>query len=118
MFIDQRTYTLYNGKVSTFLKLYEEEGLKVQTQILGNLIGYFHSDIGPLNQIVHMWGYESMDDRFHRRTLLQASEAWQSYAQKMRPLVMSIENKILIPTPFSPIGRANMDTRVQLGFPN
>ena len=104
MFIDERTYTLYNGKVSTFLKLYEEEGLEVQTRILGRLIGYFHTDIGPLNQIVHLWGYDSMDDRFRRRAELQASEAWQSYAQKMRPLVMSIENKILIPAPFSPIG--------------
>ncbi|MEO8936721.1 MAG: NIPSNAP family protein [Burkholderiaceae bacterium] len=104
MFIDLRTYTLYNGKASTFLKLYEEEGLEVQIRILGHLIGYFHTDIGPLNQIVHLWGYHSMDDRFRRRAELQASEAWQSYAVKMRPLVMSIENKILIPAPFSPIG--------------
>ena len=104
LFVDQRTYTLYNGKASAFLKLYQEEGLEVQTRILGHLIGYFHTDIGPLNQIIHLWGYRSMDDRYRRRAELQASPQWQSYAQKMRPLVMSIENKILIPAPFSPIG--------------
>lgn len=53
-----------------------------------------------MNQIVHMWGYESMDDRWDRRKALQASEEWQAYAVQMRPLVDHIENKILIPGPF------------------
>lgn len=100
MFIDQRTYTLKNGNVGKFLKLYEEEGMEVQTRILGKLVGYYFTDIGPLNQIVHMWGYESMDDRWERRRLLQASDEWLAYAVQMRPLVDNIENKILIPAPF------------------
>lgn len=104
MYIDERIYTLKNGKVSEFLKLYEAEGKDVQIEILGNMVGYFHTDIGPLNQVVHMWGYDSLDERQRRRAELQASEAWQAYAQKMRPLVQSVENKILIPTPWSPIG--------------
>lgn len=100
MFIDQRTYTLHNGNVPKFLKLYENEGMEVQVRILGNMVGYYFTDIGPLNQIVHMWGYDSMDDRWERRKALQASEEWQAYAVQMRPLVQSIENKILIPAPF------------------
>lgn len=100
MFIDQRTYTLKNGNVGKFLKLYEEEGMEVQTRILGKLVGYYFTDIGPLNQIVHMWGYESMDDRWERCRLLQASDEWLAYAVQMRPLVDNIENKILIPAPF------------------
>lgn len=104
MYVDERIYTLKNGKVGEFLKLYEAEGKNVQIRILGNMIGYFHTDIGPLNQIVHMWGYESLDDRQRRRAELQASEEWQAYARQMRPLVQSVENKILIPEPWSPIG--------------
>ena len=34
------------------------------------LIGYFTTEIGTLNQIVHMWGYESMAQRQERRTAL------------------------------------------------
>ncbi len=104
MFIDERIYTLKNGNVKPFLALYEAEGKDVQIRILGNMIGYFYTDIGPLNQVVHMWGYDSMDDRFRRRAELQESEQWQAYAKQMRPLVSHIENKILIPTSFSPIG--------------
>ncbi len=104
MFIDERIYTLKNGNVNPFLALYEAEGKDVQIRILGNMIGYFYTDIGPLNQVVHMWGYDSMDDRYRRRAELQASPEWQAYAKQMRPLVRHIENKILIPTSFSPIG--------------
>jgi len=100
MFVDMRTYTLKNGNVPKFLKLYEEEGLEVQTRILGQMVGYYFTDIGPLNQIVHMWGYKSMDDRWERRKALQASQEWQDYAVQMRPLVDHIENKILVPAPF------------------
>ena len=104
MFIDERIYTLKNGNTKPFLKLYEELGKDVQIRILGNMVGYFYTDIGPLNQIVHMWGYDSMDDRYKRRAELQASDEWLKYAVQMRPLVNHIENKILIPTDFSPIG--------------
>ncbi|MFT5720140.1 MAG: hypothetical protein ACI9W6_000430 [Motiliproteus sp.] len=104
MFIDQRVYTLINGKVPDFLKLYEAEGKDVQIRILGNMVGYFYTDIGTLNQVVHLWGYDSMDERTRRRAELQASDEWQAYAKQMRPLVLGIENKILIPASFSPIG--------------
>ncbi len=64
------------------------------------MVGYYYTDFGPLNQIVHMWGYVSLDDRFERRKQLQASLDWQSYARKMRPLVVKVENKLLVPAPF------------------
>ena len=46
------------GTVHVYYKDYDPRGLKIQTRILGNLIGYFHTEIGELNQIVHLWGYE------------------------------------------------------------
>lgn len=82
-----------------FLKLYEEEGIECQMRILGKMVGYYFNDIGPLNQIVHLWGYDSLDDRYERRKQLLASPDWQSYAKKMRPLVTKVENKILVPAP-------------------
>ncbi|WP_454001476.1 NIPSNAP family protein [Afipia felis] len=100
MFVDERIYTLHAGQVPTFLKLYEEEGMECQVRILGKMVGYYYTDFGPLNQVVHMWGYQSLDDRFERRKQLQASPQWQSYAKKMRPLVVKVENKLLVPAPF------------------
>lgn len=85
MFVDERIYTVHAGQVTVFLKLYEEEVMECQIEILGKMVGYYFTDIGSLNQIVHMWGCDSMDDRFERRKLLQASPIWQSYAKKCAP---------------------------------
>jgi len=104
MIVEQRTYTLHIGKTPEYFSLYESEGMAVQTRILGNLIGYFRTEIGPLNQVIHMWGYDSLDERTKRRAKLMADKGWLAYVAKIRPLMVTQESKILIPAPFSPIG--------------
>lgn len=102
MIVEQRTYSLKIGAVPEYLKLYEGEGLAIQRAILGRMVGYFSTEIGPLHQIVHMWAYRDMQERTERRAVLGADERWKAYVQKIRPLQVSQENKILIPAPFSP----------------
>ena len=58
MIVEERCYTVKPGTVHVYYQDYDPRGLKIQTRILGNLIGYFHTEIGELNQIVHLWGYE------------------------------------------------------------
>ena len=67
MIVEERVYRLHAKKVPEFLRIYEEYGFSVHTKILGNLIGYFTTDVGHLNQVVHLWGYKSHDDRARRR---------------------------------------------------
>ncbi len=62
MIIEKRTYTFHPGKVQEFLALYEAEGLALHTKYL-KMIGYFVSEIGTLNQVITMWGYDSMAQR-------------------------------------------------------
>jgi hypothetical protein len=103
MIIEERDYLLHPGKVPEFLKLYETECFPVQTRILGNLIGFFTSEIGELNHVVHLWGYSSLDERARRRALLFQDEGFQAYFGKVKPLIMTMTNRILVPTSFSPI---------------
>ena len=70
---------------------------------LGNLVGYFVSTIGSLNQIVHLWGYESLADMETRRAARDADPAWKAYGGKTVGFIVSQETKILKPTSFSPI---------------
>ena len=104
MIVEERIYTLLPGKTGEYMKLYEEFGLPVQLPILGNLIGYFATEFGPLNQVIHIWGYDSFDERTRRRTELFKSEAWLAYLAKARGNIVSQENKLLTPAPFSPVG--------------
>lgn len=103
MFIEQRTYTFKAGTVPQFMALYEEEGLAIQKSILGNMVGYFTSEFGTLNQTVHLWQYQSFEDRAARRAALAANEQWQAFFAKVAPMLISQESKILQPTSFSPI---------------
>lgn len=103
MFYEIRTYRIKTGAVPAYLKLVEEEGIALQKRYLGQLIGYFHSEIGPLNQIVHMWAYSSLDDREHRRAALAEDPAWRAFAPKIQALMEEMESKIMRPAAFSPL---------------
>ena len=100
MIVEIREYTLHSGKVPEYLELYEREGLEIQREILGRLVGYYSTEVGEINQIVHLWAYESFEDRLQRRARLSANQGWQSYVQKIRPLLLEQRNRILKPAPF------------------
>lgn len=103
MIVEMRTYTLVPGSVPKFLKAYEERGLAVHTKILGRLLGYFTTEIGDINQLVHLWGYDDFDDRKRRRALLQQNDEWQSFLTSALPYLLKQEIRLLTGTSFSPI---------------
>ena len=103
MIVEMRTYTVQIGAAAEYLKLYEAEGLPVARLILGNLLGYFYTELGPLNQLIHLWGYADLNDRQKRRAQLMTEPAWQAYIKKSRPLLVSQDSRILNCAPFSPI---------------
>jgi len=97
MIIEERIYTLQISALNKYRKLYRSEGLEVQTSILGNLIGYYSTDIGEQNQVVHLCGYENYQDREARRDAFFQHPDWLNYIQKAAPLIVRQENKILKP---------------------
>lgn len=103
MIVEQRTYTIKPGTTQEYLKTYQEQGMEAQLEILGNMVGYFYTEIGPLNQIIHMWGYDSFEERTKRRTALFQDPRWQKMLPNLRQHLVSQESKILMPTSFSPI---------------
>ena len=103
MIVEERVYTLHPGKLADYYRIYEERGLPIQRRILGRLIGFFHSEIGTLNQVVHLWAYDDLSDRERRRAELVADATWQEYLKLAQPLFQRMESRILVPAPFSPI---------------
>lgn len=96
-----REYTLRAGTVAEYLQLYEREGLPIQREILGHMVGYYTTEVGPaVNQVVHLWAYESFEDRQQRRARLAADPGWRSYLQKMRPMLVEQRNRLMSPAPF------------------
>ena len=104
MFYEIRTYRLKNGAVPAYLKAVEEEGIAIQRKHLGELVAYFFSEIGPINEIVHIWAFSSLDDRERRRAALMDDPDWRAFLPKIRDLIEAAENKIMKAARFSPIG--------------
>ena len=103
MIIDHRTYRIQHGMNKTYINMFEEIGLPIQLRHLGNLLAYFETAIGPVNEVVHLWGYESLADMEQRRAKRDADPDWVFYKQKTAGMLEEQVNKILMPTRFSPI---------------
>jgi hypothetical protein len=100
MYVEERMYTLQVGKGPEYLKLYEQEGLAVQTRHLPHMVGYYVTEVGPQNMIVHLWGYEDLNQRDRCRAALGADPAWQAYLPKIRALIVSQDTRIMKCAPF------------------
>ena len=103
MIVEQRDYHVFTGKLPELVRLYETEGIAIQQELLGRLLGVFTTDVGALSTYVSLWGYESYAEREERRARLQADERWQAFLARIQPLIHTQQNRILVPTSFSPI---------------
>ena len=103
MIVEQRDYHIHTGRLKELVGLYAAEGIEIQREHLGHLIGWFTTDIGALSTVVSMWGYDSYAEREQRRANLAADESWQGFVAKIQPLIHTQQNRVLIPTSFSPI---------------
>jgi hypothetical protein len=101
--VEQRDYHVYTGKLAELVGLYETEGIPLQNEILGGLVGAFTTDVGALSTYSTLWRYESYAEREEKRGRLQADERWKAFLAKVQPLMHTQQNRILVPTEFSPL---------------
>ena len=103
MIVEQRDYHAITGKLNELVQLYESEGIELQKSHLGNLVGAFTTDVGALSTYTSIWAYDTFAEREERRARLQADDAWKTFLAKIQPLIHTQQNRILVPTAFSPL---------------
>lgn len=103
MIVEERCYRIKAGHMADYLALVREEGLAIQQPILGTLIGYFQTEIGDLNHVVHLWAYADLEDRAERRRRLAADPRWRAFTKRLTQTIDTMQNRILLPTDFSPL---------------
>ena len=100
MYIEERMYTLYPGKVDEYLRHYEQFGMPVQLRHQPYMLGYYFTEVGTQNMIVHMWAYEDLNQRTRCREALFADPDWQAYRPKIQPFLITMETRIMKCAPF------------------
>ena len=103
MIVEQRDYHVVTGKLPELVRHYADEGIAIQRDVLGGFVGAFTTDIGALSTYTSLWSYPSHAAREERRAALQAREDWQAFLAKIQPLIHTQQNRILVPTAFSPL---------------
>jgi hypothetical protein len=96
MIYELRTYTLVPGKQAEYLKLAADVSRKIRGDDYGKLEGYWYTEFGTLNQLVHLWSYQDLVERERLRVELAKNDRWQKeYIPQIRPLLLAQENKVL-----------------------
>ena len=103
MIVDVRTYTMVPRKMARYLELFERHALPVMRRHGLELMGYYVSHIGPLNQVVHLWRYDSLADMERKRLARDADPAWSEFLTLTEGMVLLQDDKIMRPTSFSPV---------------
>jgi hypothetical protein len=107
MIYEERIYTIMPGKMGDIerrfanatLKLFEKHGIKV--------VGFWKTVIGRQNyELVYILEYQDLNDRTEKWDAFINDPDWikaRNDSETHGPLVAQVENKILVPLPFSPL---------------
>ena len=102
--VEQRDYHVYTGKLPELVRLYETEGIPIQQEILGGLVGAFTTDIGALSTYsTHVALRARSPTARSGARGSQADPRWKEFLAKVQPLIHTQQNRILVPTSFSPL---------------
>jgi hypothetical protein len=97
MILEMRTYLLKPGSLQSFEERFTA-GLEHRVKF-SKLGAFWRSEIGTLNQVIHVWPYKDFEDRVKIGEEARKTGHWPPKTQEF---IISQESKILQPAPFSP----------------
>jgi hypothetical protein len=98
MIVEMRTYTLRPGTMAEVEKRFGE-ALPNRLKHGNQLAAVWHSEVGQLNQFIHVWAYDSFEQRTAVRGAAVRDGGWPP---KISEFIIDMQNEIFHPAPFSP----------------
>jgi NIPSNAP len=97
MIFEIRTYLLKPG---TPPQAEQAFGERIEARAkLSRIAGFWRTEVGTLNQIIHIWPYKDLNERDQIRAEAVKSGVWPP---KIADFVIDMESKIVHAAPFSP----------------
>lgn len=93
--VDHRVYTIRLRKMPEFLEVFDRLAMPILLGTLGHPLGFYVSHVGPLNQFVHLWGYDSLAD-YERRCLARDTHPdFPAYLSASEHLIVAQETRLI-----------------------
>ena len=97
MIYEMRTYDLYPNALPEVEKRFGEA--YEQRKKYSPMSAFWHTEIGPLNQIVHVWPYQDLEERSRIRAAAVKDGNWPP---KIGEFILDMRSDIMIPFDISP----------------
>jgi len=101
MIYELRTYQLKMGGIPQYLAIAENRLLHALSEHGLKPVGFWTTDIGTLNEVVHLWSYQDLNERQAKWAKWAADPRRPELLQELSRIIVSQSNKILSPTSFS-----------------
>jgi hypothetical protein len=101
MIYELRTYQLAVGGLPVYLEVARTKILPGVAEYGLKPVGFWSSEIGQLNEVVHLWAYNDLNERQEKWSKWARDPRRAEVMEKLRGVVLSQSNKILSPTDFS-----------------
>jgi hypothetical protein len=93
---DMRTYDIAMGKTPEYMAAVREIALPVRESYGIKLAGWYYTDIGALNKVVHIWAYRDFAHFEEAREAFRTDERWvNDYVPRVKGIILRQENQIM-----------------------
>ena len=93
--VDHRIYTIQLRRMGEFIEVFDRLAMPVLLETLGHPLGFWTSLVGPQNQFVHLWGYDSLADYEQRCHARDTHPDFPKYLAASGHLIVAQETRLV-----------------------
>ncbi len=95
MIIDHRTYNILPRLTSRYMEIFKTQCVPINRKYFGQEVGIYLTEVGPQNQLTHLWQYDDYADYEVKRKARDGDPDWPKYLKDTEGLLVSQETKLI-----------------------
>ena len=104
MIYDFREYTLNPGATADYMAAVKEVALPIRQKYGVKLAGWYYSEIGELNQVVHIWAFDDEAHMAEAKGKVSRDPDWTGkYLPRVQGLIESQKTSLMMSPDFGPV---------------
>lgn len=97
--VDHRIYTIRLRRMDEFIEVFQRLAMPILRETLGHPLGFWVSQVGPLNQFVHLWAYDDLADYERRCRARDSHPGFAEYLAASEHLIVAQETRLIRAVP-------------------